>query len=468
MSLKFVNSGRRQWSLTVWLTVWYTVLAFSLIGATTGYSYFILISYLDREDEEFVSARINEVESRLATKFESLVELNTLWGESTQDLSTLKIVMRVIGPDGSIFASMRGSDEVPWPANSLPASFVSIAESSEWRFMARDGTLPSGMGITIQAALDRRQESTFLSRYRKQLCLTLFVATVACAAGGIVIVRRGLLPLKELSDLAASIGSNRMQQRLDSSMVAAELKLVASTFNGMLDRLQSSFERLNRFSGDIAHELRTPLHNLRGEIEVTLTKNRPDLDYKDVLGSCLEESIRLSRLVDSLLFLARGDQPKSYLQRESLRIREELATIQEFYGVAAEDCDVNLIVTSGDIELNADRALFQRVVGNLINNSLAHTPRGGRIDLSAELNGDRILIVVKDNGSGIKADDLPFVFDRLYSGGGVRTGLSGHGLGLSIVKTIIDLHDASVAITSVEGSGTTVETSWPKEFGNSI
>ena len=466
MSLKFANNGRSQWSLTVWLTVWYTVLAFLLIGATTGYSYYILVSYLDREDDEFVSARITDVESRLAMKADGLAELNSLWGESAQDLSTLKIVMRVLSSDGSVLASMRGSDEVPWPTTSFRAVVESNGESSEWSFMARDGTLPSGMKIVIQAALDRRQELTFLTRYRKQLYLMLFLATLACAAGGILIVRRGLQPLKELSDLAASIGSSRMQQRLDSSMYAAELKLVATTFNGMLDRLQASFERLNRFSGDIAHELRTPLHNLRGEIEVTLTKNRKDVEYKDVLGSCLEESIRLSRLVDSLLFLARGDQPKSCLKREKLRIREELATIQDFYDVAAEDRGVSLSVISGEVEMFADRTLFQRVIGNLINNALAHTPRGGRIDICADARENCIQILVKDNGSGIAANDLPFVFDRLYSGGGARTGLSGHGLGLSIVKTIIELHGGSVAITSGEGCGTTVETSWPTEAGN--
>ena len=305
MSLKFANNGRSQWSLTVWLTVWYTVLAFLLIAATTGYSYYILVSYLDREDEQFVSARITDVESRLVIKADGLAELISLWGESAQDPSTLKIVMRILSSDGNILASMLGSNEAPWPTTSFRDPVESNGKSSEWSFMARDGTLPSGMKIVIQAALDRRQESTFLTRYRKQLCLMLFIATLACAAGGIFIVRRGLQPLKELSDIAASIGSSRMQQRLDSSMYAVELKLVATTFNGMLDRLQASFERLNRFSGDIAHELRTPLHNLRGELEVTLTKNRQDVEYKDVLGSCLEESIRLSRLVDSLLFLAR-------------------------------------------------------------------------------------------------------------------------------------------------------------------
>ena len=466
MSLKFANNGRSQWSLTIWLTVWYTVLAFLLIGATTAYSYYILVSYLDREDEEFVSARITDVESRLAMKADGLAELNSFWGESAQDLSTLKIVMRVFGSDGSVLASMRGSDEVPWPTTNFRDPVESNGELSEWHFMARPGTLPSGMQIAIQAALDRRQESTFLTRYRKQLYLMLFTATLACAAGGVVIVRRGLQPLKELSDLAASIGSNRMQQRLNSAMYAAELKLVATTFNGMLDRLQASFERLNRFSGDIAHELRTPLHNLRGEIEVTLTKNRQDVEYKDVLGSCLEESIRLSRLVDSLLFLARGDQPKSCLKREKLRIREELATIQEFYGVAAEDCGVSLSVTSADVEMFADRTLFQRVIGNLINNALAHTLRGGRIDICAEAQSNSIRVLVKDNGTGITSHDLPFIFDRLYSGGGARKGQSGHGLGLSIVKTIIELHGGSVAITSEEGCGTTVDTSWPTDAGN--
>ena len=194
---------------------------------------------------------------------------------------------------------------------------------------------------------------------------------------------------------------------------------------------------------------------------MTLTKNRNVVEYEDVLGSCLEECSRMSRLVDSLLFLARADQPESCLKLEKLRLRDELAMIQDFYEVAAEDGKVTLTATSPDLEIVADRTFFQRVIGNLITNAISHTPEGGTIDLHAEAIPNEIRVVVKDSGNGISANELPLVFDRLYSGSRTHNGSRGHGLGLSIVKTIVELHGGSVCITSSEGSGTTVETIWP-------
>ena len=232
----------------------------------------------------------------------------------------------------------------------------------------------------------------------------------------------------------------------------------------MLDRLQNSFERLNRFSGDIAHELRTPLNNLRGEVEVALTHSRTAVEYQDTLGSCLEETIKLSRLVDSLLFLARTDQPQAALNQESLNLDDELQTIQEFYEAAAEDAGIQLSI-AGQLKLViwADRVLFQRAIGNLITNSMAHTTSGGRIELQTKLTGDLVTVAVADTGVGIASDQLPHVFDRLYRGTGARIGTTGHGLGLAIVKTVVELHGGSVSIKSELGQGTAVETDWPKE-----
>ena len=461
MSLKSVNSRASRWSLTTWLTTWYTLLAFSVITSTTAYSYYVLVSHLDREDEEFLVARLRDVEVRLNSHSTALTELAATWTESSPELTPLRIVMRVLDADGRVLASMQGADDVPWPPFNSKVTLAPTEEIVGWQVATAVTTLNSGEKMFIEAALDRDQESNFLSRYRKQLYLIICMATATCAAGGIVIARLGLRPLKELSSLAATFGAGRMDKRLSSSAYASELKYFATTFNSMLDRLQASFEQINRFSGDIAHEIRTPLNNLRGEVEVALTKSRTDDEYRDVLGSCLEESIRLSRLVDSLLFLARSDQPQASLRRESVRLKNELETIKEFYDVAAEEVGIKLEVASSELQLIVDRTLFQRVIGNLITNSLAHTPRGGHIALIAEARDGYVDIIVKDSGCGIPAEILPKVFDRLFCGNSSRAGLRGHGLGLSIVKSIVELHGGTVSISSHMDLGTTVVTTWP-------
>jgi len=438
------------------------MLAIVLVAGTTAYSYWVLTSNLDREDDEFVVSRLEDIGSKLRGDAEGLSSLSTAWASASDETSPLRILMRVLKANGTVLVAMPESDEVPWPPASHRGSLETAGVTGEWRTVTRDGSLASGDAVILQAALDRRQESLFLARYRKQLYLVLFVAATACIAGGVMLAQRGLRPLRELSAVAARIEANQMEERLDPSKYAAELEQVAVTFNGMLDRLQDSFARLNRFSGDIAHELRTPLHTLRGEVEVALTRGRSADEYRDTLGSCLEETIRLSRLVDSLLFLARADQPQSALNRESLQLDDELRTIQEFYEAAAEEAGVKLsVVEHCKLVISADRTFFQRVVGNLITNALVHTPAGGRVEIRSEVSGRMIKVVVSDTGVGIAADQLPHVFDRLYRGAGTHSDAMGHGLGLSIVKTVVELHGGSVSIISIQDQGTTVETCWP-------
>ena len=463
MSSKIGHRLMRRWSLATWLTVWYSALSITLIAGVTGYSYWVLISNLNHEDDEFVATYLKDVKTRLREDSNELDELRSAWSVVAAEPSPIRILMRVLRKDGFVLAETPGNDAVPWPAINSPESLETGVAAGDWRCLTQTGSLASGDAVVLQAALDHRQESVVLARYRKQLYLVLFVAAVACAVGGVLLARRGLRPLRELSLVAAGIQANQMQERLDSSKYATELEQVATTFNGMLDRLQDSFERLNRFSGDIAHELRTPLHNLRGEVEVALTKSRSDDEYRDVLGSCLEETIRLSRLVDSLLFLARSEQPESALNREPLRLADELRTIQEFYEAAAEDAGVSLSVTTPPIlELTVDRTLFQRAIGNLITNALAHTPAKGRVEIRGENGSTLIKVIVMDTGNGIAAEHLPHVFDRLYRGDeSRRTDIGGHGLGLAIVKSIVELHQGSVSIRSEPGKGTLVETNWP-------
>ena len=457
MSLKNGHRGQGRWSLTARLTVWYSLLAIALLATVTAYSYWMLTSNLEREDDEFLASRLQELGQRLKSEAEGLSSLIQAWDSPSTQTSPLHIVVRAVNNDGEIVAAMRGSDTVPWPALEDSASL----KTKGWRYGSQTVKLATGETLTLQAAFDRRHEAAFLARYRKQLYLVIFVAALTCAVGGTVLVHRGLSPLRELSSVVAGIGANQMGERLDPANYAAELEQFATTFNGMLDRLQSAFDRLSRFSGDIAHELRTPLHNLRGEIEVALNKSRSGEEYRDTLGSCLEETSRLSRLVDSLLFLARSDQPQSALARQQLRLADELTTIQEFYEAAAEEAGITLSVTCLTEQCFVDRILFQRAIGNLVTNALTHTPSGGRIAMHATRLEAGIAVSVSDTGSGIAAEQLPYVFDRLYRGTGLGSDSVGCGLGLSIVESIVELHGGTVQIHSTVGQGTTVETWWP-------
>jgi two-component system heavy metal sensor histidine kinase CusS len=202
----------------------------------------------------------------------------------------------------------------------------------------------------------------------------------------------------------------------------------------MLDRLEESFKRLARFSADIAHELRTPVNNLRREAEVALGKSRSAEGYREVLGSCLEECARLSRIIDSLL-----------------------------YEAAAAEAGVTLrLICSDGMVANLDRTLFQRAVGNLVANALAHTPAGGIVTVAAGREDGAVTVNVTDTGCGIPEAHLPHVFDRFYRVDDARsTATGGVGLGLAIVKTIAGLHHGSAMIKSEVGKGTRVTLAFP-------
>src|SRR5207244_4357978 len=217
---------------------------------------------------------------------------------------------------------------------------------------------------------------------RTNLLVVLSLALVACAVVGYQIARSGLRPLAEISATTRRIRSSTLHERIAAARLPTELFVLAGTFNDMLDRLEKSFTRLAQFSADIAHELRTPINNLRGEAEVALNQPRSPDEYRNVLASCLEECGRLSRLIDNLLFLARAENPETQINRERIDVGRELLAVRDFYDAVAGEAGVALAVDSPDVlTADLDRALFQRAIGNLMANAVAHTPAGGSVSL---------------------------------------------------------------------------------------
>jgi two-component system heavy metal sensor histidine kinase CusS len=315
----------------------------------------------------------------------------------------------------------------------------------------------------LQVALDRSREEDLLAVYRQWLWLVLALTGLACAATGYHIARRGIRPVAEITATAQRIRSTTLNKRLEVAGFPAELASLAATFNEMLDRLEESFGRLSRFSADIAHELRTPVNNLRGETEVVLSKPRTPEEYREVLGSCLEEYLRLSQMIDSLLFLARAENPETRVQKQPLDLTQELTALREFYEATASEAGITLAMRApGAVLAELDRTLFQRAVGNLVENALAHTPPGGTVLLSVEQYNGAAHVGVADTGCGIPEDHLPHLCDRFYRVDAARAAATGGvGLGLAIVKSIAELHDGSVAIVSRIGQGTTVTLTLP-------
>jgi len=318
---------------------------------------------------------------------------------------------------------------------------------------------PATQTDTVQIAVDVSQKEKLLARFRFWFWAILLATFAIFPFVGYRIARQGIRPVEEMATTARHISSTNLRERIHPEGFPFELASLASTFNQMLDRLEESFERISRFSADIAHDLRTPVNNIRGEAEVALARPRSATEYRDVIESNLEEAVRLSDLIGDLLFLARAKSPLTQLRRERLNVGELLSGISDYYEASAADGGISLTTSlaAEPVIAELDRTLLQRAVGNLVSNALANTPAAGAVILAITADDSTIQIKVSDTGIGIPAEALPRVFDRFFRVDSSRSqGSGGTGLGLAIVKSIVELHGGHVEIASQPGHGTQV------------
>jgi two-component system heavy metal sensor histidine kinase CusS len=457
-------------SIAARLTLWYTASAFALVLAATGFLYWALSANLERGDAEALADHVQILRLMLRDHPGDLSLLKQEVEVESSARQHARVFLRVLTGDGRILTETPGMSLEVLPSG-FPAPLDGAGRASPMRslsgksFEIATARVP---GHVIQVALDATREEQLLADFRTKMVALLAMTLVLSAVVGHRIARRGIRPVEEVAETARRIRSSTLDQRIATAGLPAEIASLASTFNEMLARLEEAFARLARFSADIAHELRTPINTLRGEAEVALGKARSPEEYREVLGSALEEYARVSRLIESLLFLARAEDPGTQIHRESVDVSRELAAIREFYDAGAGEKGVALSVSApGELAAQLDRTLFQRAAGNLVENALAHTSSGGTVTISAIRENGSVRVEVADTGCGIPPGHLPHVFDRLYRVDRSRTASTGGaGLGLAIVKSIAELHGGTASIASEPGKGTRVTLLLPAAPGS--
>jgi two-component system heavy metal sensor histidine kinase CusS len=308
----------------------------------------------------------------------------------------------------------------------------------------------------IQVAQDRTADERFMKQFAALLAAVLALGVAAAAIIAWSVTKRGLRPLGKMTRALQRVGPKQLHERVPTVGWPRELQPLALAFDDMLARLEDSFVRLSQFSADIAHELRTPIANIRGEAEVALSRARPAEEYREVLESTIAECQHLGLIVDNLLFLARTEAAEGHLQRASFDGRAAIEKIAAFYEPIAEEQKLT-IRCRGEATFVADEMLFSRAVNNLVENAAHHTPSGGNIEISVASSE----VSVKDDGAGIAPEHLQRVFDRFYRADTSRSS-EGVGLGLALVKSIMDLHGGTARIESEPGRGTTVTLTFPR------
>ena len=282
------------------------------------------------------------------------------------------------------------------------------------------------------------------------LVLGLPIALAVAGLAGYGFARRILAPLGAMAKRAEQITAERLHERLPVENPQDELGHLARVFNETLTRLEISFEQLRRFTADASHELRTPLTAIRSVGEVGLQSARSIADYREVIGSMLEETNRLTRMVESLLTLSRADAGTVQLQRVPLSlfaIAREAAGLLE---VLAEEKRQKLMVEGeASLMVNGDRMFLRQAVLNLIDNAIKYSPAGGNISVRVRCEGDRCVLEVADDGPGVPAEHSGLVFNRFYRVDRARSrDAGGAGLGLAITRWAVEAHGGTIAVES--------------------
>ncbi|HEV2056232.1 MAG TPA: ATP-binding protein [Methylomirabilota bacterium] len=460
----------RPLSIRARLTIWYAAALLAILAVVSALSYSALRwSLLQQVDASLatVAQIVRETDERGAGGSEVERAIRELLGPGFSDQ-----FFQFLDPEGrSRFRSG------PPPAAALPLS--PEARENAARGQRTFETLEDPRGgpvrlltvpvlrsgrsveiIQVSAPLARTREA--LARYLTTLLALVPVAVGLGAAGGAVLAGRALSPVRGMSEAARQITAEDLHQRLARRGADDEIDHLADTLNTMLAGLEAAFAQAKRFSADAAHELRTPLTALKGEMEVALRAARSPEEYRRVLQSGLEEVEHLIRLVEDLLLFSRS---AAALGPPPARVELEPLVLEALEAGARRAQGAGVTVRADALEPAAvlgDAGALRRALGNLVDNAIKYTPAGGKVELSLLAGEGQARIVVRDTGIGIDPADAARIFDPFVRLDAARSrDAGGAGLGLALVRAIVDAHGGAIAVDSTPGAGSRFTISLP-------
>lgn len=309
----------------------------------------------------------------------------------------------------------------------------------------------------LQVATSSEEMRSMMRRLRVFILFIVPILLVLVALGGYFFMKRAFRPVVKIVDTVNNITSEDLSLRVEPYGSKDEIGKLTDTFNRMIDRLEKSFKSIKEFSGNASHELKTPLTVIRGEIEVALRKERNTEEYKNILSTIQHETTHLQSIINDLLFLSQIDSGSVSFSFGELSLEEPLLDAYEENCDLAEKKGIKIILKQIDpIPFSGNRTLLRRLFSNLIRNAVKYTEKDGVITITLnEKNGPQFAI--SDTGMGIPQQSLPYIFDSFYRVEHSRTDYphetGGAGLGLTIVKRIVELHNGEISVESREGKG---------------
>lgn len=313
---------------------------------------------------------------------------------------------------------------------------------------------PDGTFVEVGKSIEARRD--LLSRFRAALALVTLVIVSIALLGGWFATQSALEPIRRLTAAVRRIvRTGRTDERVQVAEHEDAINELTTLFNAMLDRIEGLVNGMRGALDNVSHDLRTPLTRLRGSAEMALA-GQPDVDrYREALADCVEESDRVLVMLNTLMDISEAESGAMPLAREPLRLAAVVERAADLYRDVADAKAITLTVAAQpDVVVSGDRVRLEQVAANLLDNAIKYTPRGGTVRIEVDRTAGGAELRVRDSGPGIPADELPRIWDRLFRGDSSRTE-RGLGLGLSLVKAIVEAHGGRVSVTSEAGKGST-------------